>query len=295
MGWVGSSVAASILHRGVARTLLINDLNQDVAEGEAMDLSHGAPFYPAAEVRTAAISEMRSADVVVVAAGKGGRPGQSRLELGKTNVDIIKSIGADLEDARGIIIVVTNPVDVLTRCLVEATGLPTERVLGTGTMLETARLRQIVGREISLDPRSIHAQVVGEHGDSNVVLWSSAKIGGTPLSDWAGWDGARQGEIEHEVTAAAYEIIRRKGATNHAIGLVTATLIRWILGGSDRVVTVSRIQDGAAGLFGVALSLPTVVGRTGGRFVIEPSMSEEERRLLLESAEILEQAHHDMT
>lgn len=294
MGWVGSSVAASVLHAGVAQTLLLNDINEALAEGEAMDLAHGAPFYPSATVETATASQMREADVVVIAAGKGGGPDQSRLELGKSNVGIVRSIASDLKRARGIVVVVTNPVDVLTKVVVETTGLPGERVLGTGTMLETARLRQIIGRELFLDPRSIHAQVVGEHGDSNVVLWSSARIGGMRLRDWHGWRESSETAISERVTKAAYEIIRRKGATNHAIGLVTATLIRWILSGSRRVLTVSRVQDGAAGIDDVALSLPTLVGQDGGTEVLEPDMDDGERAALEHSAEVLRQAWKDL-
>jgi L-lactate dehydrogenase len=295
MGWVGSSVAVSVLHAGITDTLLLHDLKQDLATGEAMDLAHGASFYPAAHVRTASLEEMREADVVVVAAGKGGGPDQTRLELGQINVGIARSIGEELAGASGIIVVVTNPVDVLTRVMVEATGLPHERVLGTGTMLETARLRQILGRELYIDPRSIHAQVVGEHGDSNVVLWSSARIGGTPLREWAGWNTGDESRYSSEVTSAAYEIIRRKGATNHAIGLVTATLIRWILSGTRRVLTVSRVQDGAAGLQSVSLSLPTIVSRKGGEEVITPAMDIVEREALHRSADVLRQAWTDLT
>jgi L-lactate dehydrogenase len=295
MGWVGSSVAVSVLHAGIANTLLLNDLRTELAEGEAMDLAHGASFYPAASVRVATLSEMREADVIVVAAGKGGGPDESRLELGQTNVSIIRSIGAELKGTKGIIVVVTNPVDVLTRVMVETTGLPPERVLGTGTMLETARLRQILGRELVIDPRSIHAQVVGEHGDSNVILWSSARIGGTAIRDWKGWHAERESSYASEVTSAAYEIIRRKGATNHAIGLVTATLIRWILSGTRRVLTVSRVQEGVEGLSGVALSLPTIVSGEGGTDIIIPPMSDQEREALFGSADVLRRAWTDLT
>jgi len=295
MGWVGTSVAVSVLHAGAASEVLLNDIRGDLAEGEAMDLRHGASFYPAATVRTADISQMKDADVVVVAAGIGGKPGQTRLELGKTNVAIIQSIGEQLKGARGIIVVVTNPVDVLTRVMMHTTGLPPERVIGTGTMLETARLRQILGRELSIDPRSIHAQVIGEHGDSNVHLWSSARIGGTPIREWPTWDPAREEEISHEVTRAAYEIIKRKGATNHAIGLVTATLIRWILSGSRRVLTISRVQNGAGGVHDVALSLPTIVGREGAVDVIEPVLDADEHAALEQSAAVLKRAWSELT
>ena len=290
MGWVGASTALSILHSGSAQTLLLNDIRTELAEGEAMDLAHGASFYPSATVRTAEVEAMRDADVVVVAAGRGGEPGETRLDLLKGNAAIIRDIGAKLAGSRGIIIVISNPVDVLTHVMVEATGLPPERVIGTGTMLETARLRKMLGHELGLDPRSIHAQVLGEHGDSNVALWSEARIGGVRLGDWPGWDRSNEARLSEAVRVAAYEIIRRKGATNHAIGLVTAALIRWMLRGSQRVLTVTRVQSGALGLSDVALSLPAVVGREGATTVLEPAMDEVERAGLMQSAEILRAA-----
>lgn len=289
-GWVGSSVAISTLHSGIANELLLYDVKTEVAEGEAMDLGHGASFYPTAAVRAASLDEMRDADAVVIAAGRGGKPGQTRLDLLRDNAAIVRELGRRLAGCRGIVVVVTNPVDVMTQLLTEVSGLPPARVLGTGTMLDTARLRQVVGRELHLDPRSIHAQVVGEHGDSEVVLWSGARVGGTALHDWPGWTPERERRLAEEVRTAAYEIIRRKGATNHAIGLVTAALLRWMLRGERRVLTVSRVQEGALGLRRVALSLPAVVGSDGAVQVIEPQMGPEESERLLHSAEVLRQA-----
>lgn len=289
-GWVGSSVAISTLHAGVANELLLADARAAVAEGEAMDLAHGAAFYPAATVRTATLDEMRETDAVVIAAGRGGKPDESRLELLRDNAALMRDIGERLRGYRGIAVVVTNPVDVLTWVLAAASGLPPERVIGTGTMLDTARLRQVLGRELRLDPRSVHAQVLGEHGDSEVVIWSGARVGGTPLRDWPGWDAAREEALATEVRTAAYQIIQRKGATNHAIGLVTAALLRWMLRGERRVLTISRVQEGAMGLSGVALSLPTVVGADGATEVMVPAMAPEERHAVERSAEVLRRA-----
>jgi len=290
MGWVGSSVAISTLHSGVANEVLLNDLRGELAEGEAMDLADGASFYPTAAVRTASIEEMADADAVVICAGRGGKPDESRLDLLRGNASIARDIGRRLAHCRGIIVVVSNPVDVLTRIVTEVSGLPPSRVLGTGTMLDTARLREAVGRELHLDPRAVHAQVIGEHGDSEVVLWSGARIGGTRLADWPGWTADMEEGISSEVRNAAYEIIRRKGATNHAIGLVTAALLRWTLRGERRVITLSRVQEGTAGIEGIALSLPAVVGRDGATQVIEPEMTAQEYEALLRSAEVLRRA-----
>lgn len=290
-GWVGASVAISTLHLGVADELLLHDARSEVAEGEAMDLAQGSSFYPAAAVRTASIAEMIDADAIVIAAGRGGKPGESRLALLRDNAELARQLGQQLAAARGVIVVVTNPVDVLTRVVAEASGLPPARVIGTGTMLDTARLREALGHALQLDPRSVHAQVVGEHGDSEVVLWSTVQIGGVPLSQWPGWHADREAPMANEVRTAAYEIIKRKGATNHAIGLVTATLLRTILRGEQRVLTVSRWQDGASGVRDVALSMPTIVGSGGAETVLQPEMLTQERERLERSAQVLRDAY----
>ena len=289
-GWVGASVAISTLHAGFASELLLADMRHDVAEGEAMDLGHGAAFYTTATVRAVSTDEMLATDALVVAAGRGGKPGESRLDLLRDNARILRELGGKLRDYRGLVVVVTNPVDVLTYVLAESSGLPPERVMGTGTMLDTARLRQVLGEELRVDPHSVHAQVVGEHGDSEVVLWSSAHVGGTPLREWPGWSPEREQPIATEVRTAAYEIIKRKGATNHAIGLTTAALLRSALRGERRVLTVSRVQTGALGLRDVALSLPTVVDVGGAVDVIAPKMDDGERSGLERSADVLRQA-----
>jgi len=293
-GWVGSSIAISTLQSGVADELLLNDLRMDVAEGDAMDLAHGASFYPPATVRAASLDEVAAADVVVVTAGRGGRPNESRLDLLRDNAAIIRQIGSALPQTRGTVIVVSNPVDVLTQVMTQVTGLPPSRVLGTGTMLDTARLRHVLSRTLHVDARSVHAQVVGEHGDSSVVLWSSAAIGGVPLRQWRAWRLEQEPVLAHEVRRAAYEIIRRKGATNHAIGLVTADLLRCLLRDERRVLTVSRVQEGVAGFHNVALSLPTVVGGGGAENVLEPVMDDQEFAALQKSADVLRAARESL-
>lgn len=297
IGWVGASVAISTLHAGVADELLLTDARADVAEGEALDLAQGAAYYPSATVRTARIEEMVDADVIVVAAGRGGKPGQSRLELLQGNASLITDLGRQLAGCHGTVLMVSNPVDVLTRVMQRASGLPPARVLGTGTVLDTTRLRQMLGLELNVDPRSVHAQVVGEHGDSEVVLWSQASAGGVPLRDWPGWSAAREEAIAHQVRRAAYEIIARKGATNHAIGLVTANVLRALLRDERRVLTVSRVHQGTLGsgdrqlpLDGVALSLPAIVGAGGATEVLMPALEPDELAALQHSAQVLRDA-----
>src|SRR3954471_22355671 len=202
-GWVGASVAISTLHGGFASELLLADLRHEVAEGEAMDLAHGAAFYTTASVRAVPVDDMLDTDALVVAAGRGGKPNESRLDLLRDNARILRELGTKLRGYRGLVVVVTNPVDVLTYVVAESSGLPPERVMGTGTMLDTARLRQVLGHELRVDPHSVHAQVVGEHGDSEVVLWSSAHVGNAPLREWPGWSAEREGPMATEVRTAA--------------------------------------------------------------------------------------------
>ena len=286
-GWVGASVAISLLHAGIAQELLLHDLKTDVAEGEAMDLSHGSSFYPPAQVRTATVDEMRDATAIVIAAGRGGRPGESRLDLLKDNARVVRDLAVHFRQFSGTAIIVTNPVDVLTHQFAVASGLPPERVLGTGTMLDTARLKNVLSQTLHVAPQSIHAHVVGEHGDSEVVLWSTATVAGVPLRKWPGWDSGAEQRIADEVRSAAYEIIRRKGATNHAIGLVTAALLGSVVRGENRVLTISRVQGGTLGIRDVALSLPTIVGSDGGTQVVAFHLSDDERRALERSATVL--------
>ncbi|MEO0605047.1 MAG: L-lactate dehydrogenase, partial [Myxococcota bacterium] len=283
----------SVLQRGVARELLLFDVKEGLAEGEAMDLSHGAAYLPTATVRAAtSLEEFLELDAIVIAAGRGGTADESRLDLNRGNATILRSITSQLRGSKGLVVVLTNPVDVMVRVAQQASERDPTQVLGTGTMLETARLRYAVGRDLGLDPLSVHAQVVGEHGDTNVPLWSGARIGGRPLRQWPGWTTDRERALAEEVRTAAYDIIRRKGVTNHAIGLVTASLLGWTGGRADRVLTVSRVRDA---FDGVALSMPTLVGKSGATELVAPEMDAVETAALEHSAEVLDAAWKDVS
>ncbi|MCB0325881.1 MAG: hypothetical protein KDD69_20020 [Bdellovibrionales bacterium] len=294
VGSVGTSVAVSVLHSGIANEVLLHDIRTDRTVGEALDLEQGSSFYPTATVRAVAFDNLLDTDAVVLSAGRNGRPGETRLDLLKDNAVVAADLGRRLRGYRGVVVVVSNPVDILTRIVQEASALPKTRVIGTGTMLDTARLRQMLGAMLQLDPRVIHASVVGEHGDSQVVLWNSAHVGGRRLREWDAWDPADEPHIAARVRGAAGEIISRKGVTNHAIGLVTAALLRWLVRGERRILTVSRVQDGAFGLNDVALSLPCIVGANGAEQVIEPDTSPEELEAIRHSAEVLAAAHESV-
>lgn len=287
LGWVGTSVATAVLQQGLASELLINDVRTAVAEGEALDFADAALLYPAARVRAVPFEEMTGADAIVVAAGRGGRPVESRLDLLRDNARIAYGLASRLTGYGGVVIMVSNPVDLLTEVFREAAGLSPARMLGTGTTLDSMRLRKALADELGIHPQSVHAQVLGEHGDSQVVNWSAAQVAGRPLRGWPSWSVARERIIAERVRQAAYEIIRRKGATNHAIGMVTANVLSAVLNDQRRVLNVSRRQEGALGLHEVALSLPAVVGAGGAEQVIEPNLDAEERQALLRSADLL--------
>ncbi|PZP28705.1 MAG: L-lactate dehydrogenase [Roseateles depolymerans] len=290
-GWVGTSVAFSTLMSGVAGELWLHDARGAVAEGEALDLADGAAFYPRCAVQAVPLERLREADVVVIAAGRNGRPDESRLDLLRDNARIAADIGRALAGFGGLIVVVTNPVDVLVRVVTQASGLPPERVIGTGTLLDTSRLRERLAKRLQVAPQAVHAQVIAEHGDSSVMLWHGARVGGVALRDWPGWQADDEARIAQSVRRAAYEVIQRKGATNHAIGLVTARLIAAVLRDERPLLPVSRVQTGAAGLQGVALSLPALITLQGAVQVMEPDMDAAECAALAVSAALLDKAY----
>ncbi len=290
LGWVGSSVAISVLHRGICQELLLNDARPGLAQGEAMDFNHGSSFFPSTNVKAVDIPEMMHCNAIVITAGRGGSPTESRLDLLNDNIKIARDISNQLAGYKGMLVIVANPVDILTYFYQKFTGLPSGRVIGTGTFLDTARLREMVGRRLNVDPRSVHAKVIGEHGDSEVVLWSEANIGGISLREWKGWKQSYESEIAEKVKRAAYDIIKKKGATNHAIGLVTATLLKWILRGERRVITLSTALNGPFGLSDLAISLPSLVSENGVEEVLEVTMDESEKTAFLHSADVIRQA-----
>jgi len=289
-GWVGSSVAISTLHSGVADELLLHDLREDVAEGEAMDLAHGASFYPSATVRAVPASAIGESDVVVIAAGRGGRPGQSRLDLLRHNAEMVREIGRQLIGYEGTIVMVTNPVDVVTYAALKISGLPSNQLFGSGTVLDTSRLRYLVARETGVAVQNVHAYIAGEHGDSEIPLWSSAIIAAAPISDWRNPEGkgiheADEQRIAEQVKNAAYSIIAGKGATNYAIGLAGARIIEAVLRDENAVLAVSSLITEYPEFGEVCMALPTVVNRHGAVSRILPPLSRSERAGLVASAQ----------
>ena len=290
-GFVGSSIAFSLIQRGLFSQLVLIDANRDKAEGEAMDLSHGLPYIAAMDVRAGTYDDLSDCALIVVTAGANQKPGQTRLELIGQNVAILNSIIPQItaRPFEGILLIVSNPVDVLTYAAFRISGYPAHRVMGSGTVLDSARLRYLLGEHLKVDSRSIHAVIVGEHGDSELAVWSGANVSGVPLDDFCamrGHTGHREAEqrIYEEVRDSAYEIIRRKGATYYGIAMAVARIAECIMKDERAILPVSVVLGGQYGLRDLALSIPSIVGRRGVEQILEIPLAEEEREALHASA-----------
>ncbi|MGE5249907.1 MAG: L-lactate dehydrogenase [Bacteroidota bacterium] len=293
-GMVGTSFAYALMQRGAANELVLIDADARRAEGEMMDLNHGLPFVRPMRIITGDYPDLADADVIVICAGVGQRPGQTRLELLQTNAgifrDIVPKITAVNQDA--ILVVASNPVDILTHIAAEIAGFERCRVLGSGTTLDTARLRSMLGTHYGVDSRSIHAYIVGEHGDSELPLWSLANIAGIRLADFVGangqgYDREALDRIFDQTRNAAYEIIERKKASYYAIGLGLLSIVEAVLRDQHTVMTVSSPLFGQYGVNGISISMPAIVGRRGVEEVLNLPLSEEELAAFQHSAQTL--------
>jgi len=291
-GSVGATLAYASLIRGVAHDVVLYDMNPDKVQAEILDLRHGLLFCPPAEVDGSDDVEVcAGADVIAITAGAKQKPGQTRLELAGTNVAICRALIPTLLEVApdAVIVMVTNPVDVLTLAAQKFSGLPPHRVLGSGTVLDSARLRDLISRYLGVASQSVHAWIAGEHGDSEFPLWSTATVGSVPVQEFSMPGGARldveaEQRIANQVVTAAELIIRGKGATNYAVGLAATRVIEAILRDENAVLPVSSLLDGRFGLTGVCLSLPSVVNRTGVATMLDVPMSDHELQLLKASA-----------
>ena len=293
-GHVGATFAYALLQSALAAEIVLVDADRARAEGEAMDLAHAVPFGRPVRVWAGTWEDCRRAAIVVITAGGRQRPGQTRLDLVRANDaalrDIVPRVMAAAPEA--LLLVATNPVDVLTWRAREISGLPSARVIGSGTILDTARFRSLLGERFRVDPRSIHAFVIGEHGDSEVPVWSRANVAGLPLASFAAqqaipFDDAVRTEVFRQTRDAAYAIIERKGSTYYAIASALARICEAVLRDQRTILSVSSRIDGAYGIDDVCLSLPTIVDAGGASSVIELELSEEEEKALHRSAEVL--------
>lgn len=291
-GAVGSSLAYAALIRGSAREVVLYDIDAPRAEAEVLDLAHGTPFTGASTITGGADLDLISgANVVVVTAGAKQHPGQSRLDLAGTNVGILRSLMPELIERapNAVYILVTNPCDVLAVAAQRFSGLPPGRVFSSGTVLDSSRLRWRLAERVGVSPSSIHALIVGEHGDSEFPLWSQSRIGPIPIRDWVDSNGASMtveelDQLADEVKNAAYKVIAGKGATNYAIGLSGARIVEAVLNDEGAVLPVSSVLHDYRGVSGVALSVPSVVNAAGVARVIDVPFSDDEERLLYASA-----------
>jgi L-lactate dehydrogenase len=293
-GAVGSTFAFGLLLSGLASEIVLSDANERKAEGEAMDLMHAVPFARTARVWAGPIGDCRGAAVTVIAAGAAQKPGETRLDLVAKNAAIFRELVPQIAEANpdGIILVATNPVDVLTYLTHRISGLPAERVIGSGTILDTARFRMLLAEHYGVDPRSVHAHIAGEHGDSEVPVWSSANIAGMPIADFAASAGMPHDddalrEIFEGTRDAAYRIIERKGATYYAVAAGLVRIVQAILRDQKTVLSVSSLIRDYYGIDDVYLSLPTIVGRGGVERTLRLGLSADEASGLRRSAALL--------
>lgn len=293
-GAVGSSLAYAALIKGVARHVVLHDINIGKVRAEALDMAHGSQFFPQATVEGSDDVEItRDSDVVVVTAGAKQRPGETRMDLAQSTVNLMRKVIPPLVERspNAIFILVTNPVDVTTYAALKISGLPPNQLFGSGTVLDSSRLRFLVAQRCGVAVRNVHAYILGEHGDSQIPIWSSATIGGVPLLEWERQTGmlgesVRDG-IAEEVVNAAYEVIAGKGATNHAIGLAGTEIIQAVLRDEHRVMPVSALLDDWYGIKDVCMAVPSVVDRRGvGRNLRQP-LQDGELGALHDSAQII--------
>ncbi|HET6177489.1 MAG TPA: L-lactate dehydrogenase [Candidatus Sulfotelmatobacter sp.] len=295
-GNVGSTFAYALLLSGLAAEIVLVDANRARAEGEAMDLNHTVPFAHPTRVWAGDYSDCAGATVTVLAAGVGQKPGQSRLDCIRTNAGVWREIVPAIaqHNPHGILLVATNPVDVLTYAAWKLSGLPPARVLGSGTILDTARFRFLLSQHFGVDARSVHAHIIGEHGDSEVPVWSLANIGGMRLADYCraqglAYDSAQMLTIFESTRDAAYRIIERKGATYFAVAAGLMRITQAILRHQNTVLSVSSLIDNYYGIDDVCFSLPTVVDRGGIQKVLRLELNETEVTSLRQSAAMLKQ------
>lgn len=301
-GMVGMSFAYSALNQNVCDELVLIDIDKKRAEGEAMDLNHGLAFsHSSMKIYAGDYTDCKNATIAVICAGVNQKPGESRLQLLKRNYEVFRSVVTSVTESGfgGIFLVATNPVDIMTRLTYDLSGFNPSRVIGSGTTLDTARLRYLLGDYFSVDPRNIHAYIIGEHGDSEFVPWSQAFISTKPISkviedNQKKFRQEALKEIEAEVRGAAQKIIEAKKATYYGIGIAITRIVRAILNDEQTVLTVSARLKGEYGKRGVFVGTPCIVGKSGADRLIELDLSEDELESLSTSCDILDKEYNNL-
>lgn len=300
-GFVGSSYAFSLLNQGIVEELVVIDANEDKAEGDVMDLNHGLAFASSSmKIWHGSYEDCKDADLVVITAGANQKPGETRLDLVEKNTAIFEKIVASVMESgfNGIFLVATNPVDIMTYVTWKFSGLPKERVIGSGTILDTARFRFLLGEYFNIDTRNVHGYVIGEHGDTELPVWSKVRLGGRSIEELLAsnerYQKADLDKLFINVRDAAYHIINRKGATYYGIAIGMVRLTKAILNNENSVLTVSAYLDGQYGQNDLYIGVPAVVNRSGLREVIELKLNEHEKQQFEHSADVLKQTMYPL-
>lgn len=290
-GFVGASTAFGLMQKSIYSELVLIDADHARAEGEAMDLSHGLPYTAAMDIYAGDYSDVGDCALIIITAGANQKPGETRLDLIEKNVGILKNILPQITATafEGILMIVANPVDILTYAARRISGYPMTRVFGSGTVLDTARLKYVLGRHLDVDSRSVHALIIGEHGDSEIPVWSSANVSGIDLNHFCELRGHYSYEdsmsrLYEDVRDSAYRIIERKGATYYGIAMAVARIAECLVKDEQAILPVSAGLQGEYGLSGLALSLPSVIGKNGIEKILEIPLSESEYAGLQDSA-----------
>ncbi|CAM2911903.1 L-lactate dehydrogenase [Erysipelothrix tonsillarum] len=293
-GFVGSTTAFALMNSNIASEIVIVDINKEKAQGEAMDLDQGRVFVSPVKIIAGDYPDTKGSDIVIITAGLAQKPGETRIDLVNRNIKIYEELVPNIVkyNPDAILLVVSNPVDILTHITYKLSGFPAERVIGSGTVLDTARFQSMLANKFEVDARNIHANIIGEHGDSEIATWSLTTVAGLTIDQYCEnvgieFNDETRKKVTHDVKTAAYEIIDRKGYTNYAVALAITRIVNAILRDENSILTVSSLQNGAYGIEDVYISVPTVVGRTGVKHVIEVPYSSNEVEALQESAEML--------
>ena len=295
-GFVGAACAFSLMQSGLFSEMVLIDASKQKAEGEALDISHGAPFAKPIKIYAGTYDDIKNASLIILTAGANQKPGETRLDLVKKNIYIFKSIIPEIKkrDFKGVLLIVANPVDILTTVAVKLAGLPEHKVLGSGTVLDPARLKYELGNHLSVDPRSVHAFIIGEHGDSEIAAWSSANVSGIPLNNFCEMRGHFNHEeamkkIASDVKNSAYEIISKKKATYYGIAMSVKRICEAIVRDEKSILPVSSMMNGQYGIKGISLSMPAIVGKDGVETQVPIQLNQQEIADLQKSAKTLQE------
>ena len=294
-GFVGAACCFAIMQSGLFSEMVLIDADNAKAQGEALDISHGVPFAKPIKIYAGNYDDIKDASLIIISAGANQKPGETRLDLVKKNISIFKSIIPEIKkrDYNGILLIVANPVDILTTVAIKLSGLPQNKVLGSGTVLDTARLKYELGNHLNVDSRSVHVFIIGEHGDSEIAAWSSANVSGIPLNKFCEMRGYCNHEdnmqkIADSVKNSAYEIIERKKATYFGVAMAVKRICEAIIRDEKSILPISSMMHGQYGIEGISLSMPAIVGKDGVETLVPIQLNKEETEKLQQSAKTLQ-------